>query len=344
MITATEFHTPAPAVPGLRFRHFAGPEDFPGMVGANMAARIDANVDEAVTIEALANDYAHLSNSDVDRDLLIVELDDRVVGYSRLEWSDLTDGGRTYDQICLLEPAVRGRGIGAALLEWGESRAREIATDHPADRPRWHGAGTWDADARAARLLAGRGYEPARRFLMMVRPDLADVAAADAVRAPEGFEIRPVDRTHLRQIFDADVKAFRDHWGAIHDDEAAYDRFASDPRTDPSLFVVAFAGDEVAGAVLNLIDIAANERFDRRRGLLDSVFVRRPYRRRGLGRALVLRSLALLRERGMTSAALGVDAENPHGALHLYESCGFERDRGSTFWRKPLDGPTEDDR
>jgi ribosomal protein S18 acetylase RimI-like enzyme len=77
--------------------------------------------------------------------------------------------------------------------------------------------------------------------------------------------------------------------------------------------------------------------FDRRRGLLDSVFVRRPYRQRGLGRALVLRSLEVLRERGMTTASLGVDSENPNAALHLYEACGFERIRSSTAWRKPLD-------
>ena len=80
--------------------------------------------------------------------------------------------------------------------------------------------------------------------------------------------------------------------------------------------------------------------FDRRRGLLDSVFVRRPYRQRGLGRALVLRSLEVLRERGMTSASLGVDSENPNAALHLYEACGFERIRSSTAWRKPLEPTT----
>src|SRR4029450_4609617 len=93
----------------------------------------------------------------------------------------------------------------------------------------------------------------------------------------------------LRDVFDAGGKAFRDHWGSIEEDEASFERFASDTRTDPALFVVGFAGDEIAGAVLNVIDDAENGLFDRRRGLLDSVFVRRPYRQRGLGRALVLR-------------------------------------------------------
>jgi mycothiol synthase len=329
----TEFDTARPAIPGLRFRHFAGPGDYPGMAGANMAARLDASVEEAVTVETLANQYAHLSNSDADRDLLIVELDGRIVGYSRVEWSDQNDGSRAYEQVCFVEPAARGRGIGAALLAWGEGRSQEISAMHPDDRTRWHLAYTWDADERGARLLRRNAYAPTRHFFYMVRSDLADVEEAPV---PEGFEIRPVGRSQLRAIFEAGGKAFRDHWGSVHGDEASFDRFASDSRTDPSLFVVAYAGDEIAGAVLGLIDDVENGMFDRSRGLLDSVFVRRPYRQRGLGRAIVLRSLTVLRDRGMTSACLGVDSENPNQALHLYERCGFARVRSSTFWRKPL--------
>ena len=56
---------------------------------------------------------------------------------------------------------------------------------------------------------------------------------------------------------------------------------------------------------------------------LGSVFTRRPWRRRGLASALIGRSLALLQERGMTSAMLSVDVDNPTGALGLYEAAGF---------------------
>ncbi|HEX5013577.1 MAG TPA: GNAT family N-acetyltransferase [Candidatus Limnocylindrales bacterium] len=329
----TEFHTALPAVPGLRFRRFAGPQDYPGMVGVTMAARADAGVDELVTVETLANHFDHLSNTDPDRDIVVVELAGRIVGYSRVEWSDLNAGGRAYDQHCRVDPAVCGRGIGGALLAWGESRAREIAAGQPDSDDRWHGAGTSDADVRAANLLRGHGYSPVRTFYVLVRPTLDDIGPT---AVPEGFEVRPVAREHLRAIFDADAKAFRDHWGVVHDDDASFERFAGDPHLDPSIFVVAFAGDEIAGAVLNQIDDEENARFDRRRGLLDSVFVRRPYRRRGLARALVNLSLVRLRERGMTSAYLGVDSENEHAAVHLYESCGFERARSNTYWRKPL--------
>jgi ribosomal protein S18 acetylase RimI-like enzyme len=337
MIEVQTIPADLPAVPGLRFRRFTGAEDFPGMAAANMAARIAAGVEEMVTADVMANDYGNLTNSDLERDLAIVELDGRTVGYIRVEWLDQNDGSRSYDRICILEPGLRGRGIGGAMLRWAEDRIREIATGHAdatAGRPRWFGAENWDADLHGQRLLRTNGYIPVRTFFDMVRPDLDDLPTADL---PEGFAIHPIGTDDLRLVWEADAKAFRDHWGGVDMSEESFERFAGDPRLDPSLHVVAFAGEEVAGAVLNIIDDAENEEFDRRRGLLDSVFVRRPYRRRGLARALIVASLRLLRERGMTSAWLGVDADNENAALALYESCGFRVVRSTTAYRKPID-------
>ena len=76
---------------------------------------------------------------------------------------------------------------------------------------------------------------------------------------------------------------------------------------------MAWDGDQVAAGVANAIYPAENESLGTRRGWLDSVFTRRQWRRRGLAEALIVRSLHLLSERGMTTAVLGVDAENPSG-------------------------------
>ncbi len=140
----------------------------------------------------------------------------------------------------------------------------------------------------------------------------------------------------LRQLWDADVEAFRDHWGGFDASESRFVEWQGDPKFDPSLFVVAWDGDEIAGGVLNEINVTENEAFGRQRGWLASVFVRRPWRRRGLARAVVARSLVVLRDRGMTSAGLGVDADNPTGALRLYEDAGFEVEDRSTAFRKPM--------
>ncbi len=333
MIEARDLRPGLPAVPGLRFRRFAGPTDFAGMAAANLAARIGAGVEEMITAGQVANDYANLTNCDLDRDLVVIELDGAIVGYVRVEWLDQNDGSRSYDRVCILRPELRGQGIGRAMLRWAETRIGEIAAGHDTEQPRFFGAESWDADTHGERLLRRNGYEPVRTFYDMVRPTLDDIAKPEI---PVGFEIRPVTKADMRAVWEADAKAFRDHWGGVDESEESFQRFVGDPRLDPSLHVVGFAGDQVAGAVLNLIDDEENELYERRRGLLDSVFVRRPYRRRGLARALILRSLEVLRDRGMTSAWLGVDADNANDALRLYESCGFASKRSTTVYRKPI--------
>jgi len=106
---------------------------------------------------------------------------------------------------------------------------------------------------------------------------------------------------------------------------------------DLSMWVVAFDGDEVAGGIINGIDPEQNRAAGVQRGWLQSVFTRRPWRRRGLATALIAESLRVLRDRGMTSAALGVDAANPSGAFGLYEGLGFGVTERATAWRRPFE-------
>jgi mycothiol synthase len=324
-----------PGVPGLAFRRFRGPEDFPGMVESNMAARDAYGIEDTVSVAAMASDYAHLTNSDLVDDLLIVELDERIVGYSRVQWDEQTDGSRAYTAICLLRPELRGRGIGRAMLAWGEGRIDALASGHPPDgRSRWYQAFSWDRDERATALLRRSGYVPVRRGYEMVRPDLEHLPD---VPMPEGLEVRPVGPDDMRRLWEVTMEVFHDEWGEVDASEAAWRRFRDDPTHDPSLFVVAFDGDEIAGEVLNVIDPSDTERKGRVRGLLDSVGVRAPWRRRGLARAMIARSLHVLRDHGAEDAYLGVDSENPNQAMTLYESCGFRIVSSETVWRKPLD-------
>ena len=101
--------------------------------------------------------------------------------------------------------------------------------------------------------------------------------------------------------------------------------------------MVALDGDEVAGGIINDIDRNQNAALGVERGWLQSVFTRRRWRRRGLATALIAESLRVLLDRGMTSAALGVDADNPSGAFGLYEGLGFEVDSRATAWRRSFE-------
>jgi ribosomal protein S18 acetylase RimI-like enzyme len=66
--------------------------------------------------------------------------------------------------------------------------------------------------------------------------------------------------------------------------------------------------------------------FDDGRGWIEQLAVARSARGRGLGRALLLHSLAELRSRGATTLATGVQAANEN-AIGLYRDVGFEVER-----------------
>lgn len=168
----------------------------------------------------------------------------------------------------------------------------------------------------------------------MVRPDLENIPEAPM---PPGLEVRPVLPEHYKIIWDASNEAFRDHWGYIPEPEEERLKMMEDPSFDPGLWRVAWDGDQVAGMVLNFINAAENEEYGRRRGYTENIAVRRPWRKRGLARSLIVQSFHALKERGMTEAALGVDSENLSGALRLYESVGFQMARRSAAYRKAME-------
>jgi mycothiol synthase len=334
MSTQTAAHRRGPD--GLVLRAYAGPEDVAEMVRIFNVSSERAGIDERISVEGMSNWLAHPSDRfDAAIDAVVAEVDGQMVGYGWTAWLDTTDGLREHRTRGHVDADWERRGIGSVILAHNEARARAVAADQPIERPRVYG--TWASDRRpgATALVVANGYEPVRYFFDMVRPTLDEV---EVPAMPDGIEVRSADDPSLyRQLFDADAEAFADHWGGFAADDATYAAWINDPDFDPSLFIVGWDGDEVAGAVFNKIDAHENEELKRKRGLLDSVFVRRPWRRRGLAAALVARSLVLLRERGMTSAWLGVDADNLTGALGVYERAGFEVHMRSTAYRKPMD-------
>jgi GNAT superfamily N-acetyltransferase len=272
---------------------------------------------------------------DPGRDLFLVELDGKLVATADSEWVDTTDGLREFRMGAIVDPAWRRRGIGSWLQGQLEAHAHRLWQTYPSDERRPM-LGSWAMNSETAKiaLLRRFGFEEARYFFDMVRPSLDEI---DEPVLPEGLEFRPVREDQLKQMWDADMESFRDHWGGFDGSDESFQRWLHDPKFDRDLLVVAWDGDEIAGGVVNEINAVENAAFNRKRGWLQSVFVRRPWRRRGVGRAAVLRSLQALRERGMTSAGLGVDADNPTGALGLYTGTGFEVEHRSAAYRKPLE-------
>jgi mycothiol synthase len=318
----------------LAFRPLDLERDLPGMVDLENRSHAAVGIEDRNTVADQRNWLSPTPHFNPDRDVTIVTLDGTLVAWGEVAWIDTRDELREYRLGGWVDPARERSGIGSSLLDWQEHRARELAASQETDRPLVFG--TWIPEVRVGKrvLFEGRGYRPVRYFFDMIRPGLDEI---EIPPLPDGIEIREADEAQDRRIWEADVEAFHDHWGGTDVSEERYQRDLLDPNRERSLWVVAWDGDEVAGGSINAIYPAENEHLDVPRGWLDSVFVRRRWRRRGLGAALVARSLVKLRERGMGAAMLGVDAENPTGALGLYERAGFEVHRRSTAYRKSME-------
>lgn len=334
MIGKWEFLGEAPAVPGLVFRPFRGPDDYPDMASVLNDACASDGVDRVTTPDDIRRNYEHMDNCDPFTDTVFAEIDGRLVAYGRTFWWEENEGPVRYMPFCYIRGEARGRGLGAAMLAHNEARLRQIAAGHTGDRVRTFTVYHSDKETAAQALFEEAGYLPAEYQADMVRADLEDIPDAPM---PAGLVVRTPTNAELRKVWDAGTEAFRDHVGAADPTENDYQQALAAPHWDPTLWRVAWDGDEVAGQVRSYIDQEENTEFGRKRGWTENISVRRPYRRRGLARSLLVQSLHAVEERGMEEAALGVHTTNPNGAFELYESVGFRVVRLWTERHKPLD-------
>jgi mycothiol synthase len=247
---------------------------------------------------------------DRERDAWVIEEGGAVVGYATFQ----DDGEGTFEADGYVHPDRFGAGIGSAIVGLTEARAAEQLEVVALPRVVLQNT-VLHADASARALLEGRGYRPVRHFLRM-QVDMTEPPPAPAW--PDGVEASAFDP-------DADVaavhgcvhEAFADEWSFRAEPLADWSaRKLDDPRFDPSLWVVARAGEEVCGVAL-----CTAGQFDM--GFVNSLAVRPAWRRRGLGLALLRQAFAWFWERGERRVGLGVDTENPTDAVRLYERAGM---------------------
>ena len=311
------------AAPTLVLRAYRGPEDHPDMAATAAAVRADNGDRELGTVADMDNHYAHLDQAALPRDCALVELDGRVVAYGRASWGELADGGAHVESILNIQPAARGRGVEELLAGHAIRRARELAADLALTRGRPVDLVVFVSgrDEVQRSVLTGLGFRISGHHAGLTRPDFADIPD---LPLPDGLEVRlihPADRVMHRRIYDAAARAFSDSAGEEKPTDAKFDEFVSDPSFAPELWQVAFDRDRIAGQILNYLGPLESD--ETRIGWTEGISVQPEYRRRGLARSLLARSIRVVRDAGATCAALGVDLRNPNHAADLYQSMGY---------------------
>ena len=259
--------------------------------------------------------------------VVVVGADGAVVAYLQLR---VDRNGQEVFGYAVLPPGASD-DLGDALLAEIAGRAawwhRRAGVDDGVLR-----IGALDAGGAWPRALERAGYRLDRRFLLMRAP-LDD--AVESPSWPAGIEVRPFERDAARAVHGALAEAFADHYGPPFDpfDTWFHLMFVQPmlPVRD-DLIIVAWSGDEVAGALIGAASAAESPDG----GYVAELGVRRAYRGRGLGRALLLEAFTRFRAAGRTEVVLHVDADSETGADGLYRKAGMREQRMYASWLPPV--------
>lgn len=239
----------------------------------------------------------------------------------------------------LVHPSWRGRGIGTRLLAWQEARARQLLANSGVDLPALISLGTREDNSSNRALYAAAGFLPVRWWMELWR-SLADPIVARPL--PDGLRLRDYTAELSEATRLAVNDAFRDHWGSRPASQQEWEEEHALADFAPHLSRLAVVGDgsaadpfRVLGAVLSEVDEEEWALNGGPFGYISTIAVIRGRRGEGISSALILETLAAMREAGLERAALDVDAANPSGALGMYTKLGFAlRDRSVTYGKR----------
>jgi mycothiol synthase len=242
--------------------------------------------------------------------LRVVEEDGRVVGYG-----DVAPRG----DILFIDLAAPGRW--GELIDWAEGQVTALGLKTASlYAPHEH---------ELARIAEARGYEKRRESLTME-------IGFDALPAAGDFGELEL-RTYRDHDHDAVIAALNDAFSEdpfFQEVTAARfrERFLGRDDFDPTLWLLAWDGDDLAGFALDYLQLGTEADL----GHVNWLGVRKPWRRRGLAEALLRQSFRELYARGRHRTALGVDVQNVTGALRVYERVGMHATHRFGTWQKDL--------
>lgn len=304
-----------------RLRQYSGEADLPAIAQLINTCKTADRLDDFVCVDDLRHEFAS-PDFDLEQDLRLWEDGHGELCAIAQCWvPEATDV-----QNCFLwfsiRPDMRELGLETEVLTWAEARAKQVAQARNVPAQLRSGARNDQADRLS--WLNQQGFVVDRYFYRMAR-SLTDPIPQPQL--PVGFVVRPLqgvaEAAAWVEMFN---QTFIDHWNFHPLTVEDRKHWMEDSTYVPELDLVAVSPNgTLAAFCYNLIHTQENDRTGRKEGWIGDLGTRRGFRRLGLGRAMLLTGMLALKAKGMDTALLGVDSENPSGALNLYQSVGFHK-------------------
>lgn len=292
----------------LTNRSYAGPQDLAAMIGLVKARPSDRLADYPGILdlqEMLALPEIQASTR------LWIAPHNQLAGFAFL-YMDRDSANLTFE----IAPGCKGRGLEAEMIAWAEGSIRQGC---PAGRGSFLLEASFRSDdAASITLLEKLGFERQPEGAVHMERCLADPIPQP--QQPAGFSLRPIH---------GEVEA--GDWVRLHRRAHGTENMTVEyklsmmrtPYYDPEIdLVVEAPGGELAAYCVCFIEVEANALTGKKRACTDPIATHPDFQRRGLSRALMLRGLALLQERGMDTAHLGTSSGNV-AMIRTAESVGF---------------------
>ncbi|WP_237706697.1 GNAT family N-acetyltransferase [Kribbella flavida] len=271
---------------------------------------------------------------DAARDTVALWSGEQMVGYGVARTPDVVVDVHRVRTEGAVHPQWRGRGIGAALVDWLGRRAAELHAERQPGAVGEINTGAISTNTGAEQLLSGAGYEKCRYFFHMLRPFATPIVEP---ATPEGLRLVAYTPEYDEPLRLAHNEVFLDHWGSSPKSPESWKTWFTGSRAfRPALSYLVLDEDEIVAYALGYEWVADTEATGIREVYVGQVGTRRTHRGRGLAGVALARVMTEAATTGFQRASLGVDAENPTGALGLYERLGFATEHTFVTYRKPL--------
>jgi ribosomal protein S18 acetylase RimI-like enzyme len=289
--------------------------------------------DEA-PLEAIRNEWQSPGFNPEKNIQLVFTPEGQAVGYVEA-WDTANPPVHPWVWWCV-HPEHARNGVGTYLLEWAEARTRQAIPSCPEGARVAFRSGVDSVIEPSKATMLAHGMQSIRiNFQMRIEMEIPPLEPV----WPEGITLKVFDleRDSVAEVYRADLEAFRDHFGFVEQPfEEALQRFSyfmlAEDSYAPGLWFLAMDGSQIAG-----FSLCRKQSFeDPEVGWVSSLGVLRPWRKRGIGLALLQHSFVELYRRGFRKVGLGVDGQNLTGALRLYKRAGMHVHRQFELFEKEL--------
>lgn len=276
-----------------------------------MLARNQAEYGEANMTEEHIRNFWQASDFNMNTDAWIVTTqDEQAIGYASV-WHMRHVQVYTYFTALSEYDHLH---IKARLLELVEMRAQEFMAEAPVGTRVSLATGIAEVNSVDQKLLAQMNY---RKVRGQYRMEIEMHEPPPPAVWPDGISVRPcLPEQDVRAIFETEIEAFNNPEGYTPPTFEQWEHHnVKQEGFDPSLWFMACEGETIVGICLCKYWVGA--------GFISPLAVRLPWRRKGLGLALLRHSFAEFYRRGTRVVKLMVDTENPWEATRLYERVGM---------------------